>query len=645
MTTPGRISTFGSASSGSAAATAASDESSTAAIVHILTERLRAWKHVAADFEKYTNLLIKIYHSRGKEYESDIVNLLSRPLREGTHFSTTPGGIVELFESMRDNSQRIVNEQNETSRALKATVLPIFERLHAEVKKKTDDLDDGITKSFKIVDKSRKETQKQIELLGRQVASFDTNTSPSATASSVKVPADDDPYILNRHVRNRLFKLITEQNNHRKDLLGVQNNLAEFESYVVKTMRSGIEELTTVCANEAAAGTVHFRNITATAAGMQPNFEWSGFVQREGPTGSNILVHPDEPAETLDTFEFANMSHRSTLPVLAGALERQAVSKRTMGFSKKFAPAYVVITPSGYLHQFAPDEVTATSNTSGPSAAGPELSLYLPDCTVPVDTPGPDLFSVQGKDTSKRLGGIKLSGFITHDLVFRASSAAEAAKWLRVTRAVAKGELNDMMAKLTMSPSNSGSEKAGPASPAAAAVPVPAAKTAAEMAEKGSAPHHIMTAAPPAVDSPPAYDNTPSPTRTTGAIGGPAPATSSSTPPPPAPGSVPVPAQVPATTTASAGVPPGPPSPAPGAVPAVSPTATGSISPVHTSAVAGGAPAPAPTSAIPSPHPPATTAAAGAPVPTATATATAPPPAPTDPALTAAQLATRTANP
>jgi len=94
-------------------------------------------------------------------------------LKEGTHFSQNLGGVAEMFDNIRHNTQGISDVHAQTSKTLKGTVLPIFETLDSEIKSKSKELKKGVGKGAKATDKARKETMKHVELLGQHTAAYE----------------------------------------------------------------------------------------------------------------------------------------------------------------------------------------------------------------------------------------------------------------------------------------------------------------------------------------------------------------------------------------------------------------------------------------------------------------------------------------
>ena len=148
------------------------------------------------------------------------------------------------------------------------------------------------------------------------------------------------------------------------------------------------------------------------------DFEWTSFLHRH----DNVLMDPNSAARRIENVTFPNQNHATTLPLIEGTLERKS------RLLVKSSSGHYVVTPARYLHEYKDTEDFKKDPT-------PELSLYLPDCTVSTAPDGPK-FSVRGKDASKTLG-MKIG--TSHDLSFKAASAAEAQRWCEVIRTVAGG--------------------------------------------------------------------------------------------------------------------------------------------------------------------------------------------------------------
>ncbi|KAI0477417.1 PH domain-containing protein [Xylariaceae sp. FL0804] len=374
----------------------------------LLAERLQAWKHAVGYLEDYMGAVEKVHKQHSKEYEK-VLKTISHPLKEGFHFDQGLGGVAGFFENMRVNTQAMINSNAETEKTLKGTVLPILERLHQEVKAKHKEVSHGAEKSAKEIEKHRNTTQKHIELLGQHAAAFES--------TGAKMNPTEDPYVLRRGVLHRLNKQVIEENNHRNDLIHLQENFQAFEAHVILVIQQAMEAFNQVAGGQAEKTRALYADMLAAAQRVPGDFEWKGFQTREG----SKLVNPNEAPRSVDALTFPNQDHGSTKAMIEGSLERKSRNKLSWGTQS----GYYVVTPSKFLHEFKDDD----NLRNDPK---PELSIYLPDAVI--GAPSGEKFNVKGKDKSKGIGS-KLAG--TSELAFKAHSAADAQKWFDVIRSAA----------------------------------------------------------------------------------------------------------------------------------------------------------------------------------------------------------------
>jgi len=384
------------------------DSSETTKLFH---ERLQAWKHACGYLEDYITATEKMHHQHSKEYERTL-KTVSNPLKEGNHFDQSLGGIAGLFDNIRSNTQGMATAHGETAKTLKGSILPIFERLHTEIKHKTKELTKGAGKGAKSVEKARNTSQKQIELLGQHTAAFDS--------SSGAIKAHDDPYILQRQVYHHLSKQVLEENNNRDDMLAVQNHFAQFEAHVVQTFQNGLAQFNSIMQNHTEPTRNAYGDMIGVAQRITPDFEWNGFVKRQ----NHLLIDPSAPKRSVEQIGFANQNHRGTQPLIAGSLERK-------GLMKSYNTSFYAVTPSKYMHEFKTDDDFAKEPT-------PETSLYLPDCVIgAVDGVK---FNVKGKNSGK---GMLAKMSMGHEYHFRAHTPQDAMKWHEIIASQAGQTTNE----------------------------------------------------------------------------------------------------------------------------------------------------------------------------------------------------------
>ena len=302
----------------------------------------------------------------------------------------------------------------ETEKNLTGQVLPILERLHAEIKNKSKELAGGAGKASKAVDAARQASQKHIDALGQSSASFDS--------SGGKVTAGNDPYILRRGILHRLNKQILEENSNRQDIIAVQSSFAQFEAHVVTTVQAAMNAYNQYMSGQCDRQKAIYGDIASTTGNIPLDFEWNGFMKRN----SGTLVNPNSPPETMDGITFPNQNHRATRPLIEGSLERKP--RGGMGALSGFKSNYYAVTPAGYLHEFKDNDNLAKDPT-------PEHSLYLPDTTIgAVDG---TKFTIKGKDSHGSKISQKMS--ISSEYQFKAHTADDAAAWHKIIAEISSG--------------------------------------------------------------------------------------------------------------------------------------------------------------------------------------------------------------
>lgn len=239
---------------------------------------------------------------------------------------------------------------------------------------------------------------------------------------------------------HRLNKQLVEENATRQDILAVQENFSQFESHIVQVIQQGIGQFYTVMAQQSDSQKQLYGSMVQNIQKQDPLFEWNNFVRHN----NQLLIDPSAPQRTLQNVSFVGQNHSATQALCQGALERK------QGLLKKYEPSVYAITPAGFLHEFKSDDDMAKD----PS---PEMSLYLPDCTV--GGINGNAFVVKGKDISSKLS---LSG--TKEYEFRARSDQDAETWWRISREVSSGQVGAaraMSPRVADGPSSPLSPRAG----------------------------------------------------------------------------------------------------------------------------------------------------------------------------------------
>lgn len=300
----------------------------------------------------------------------------------------------------------------ETEKNLKTQVLPILEKLHSEIKTKSKELKHGAAKAAKSVAKARTSTQKHIELLGQYTALFDSGSKPKHEASH-------DPYIIARGVAHRMSKQIMEENNNLKELLAIQTSFQQFEAHIIENIQTALNRFFQCMGAQSDRQRAMYADMVSTGQQIPLDFEWANFYERNDAS----LINPNAPLRSMSNATFPNQDHRATKPLVEGTLQR-----KSRAIIKGYSDGYYVVTPAGFMHGFKDNDILQHDPQ-------PDLSLYLPDCTVG-NFDGLK-FTVKGKDVSS--GKVGNAFHMNTEFHFKAYSKNQMDEWTSVLTAVVAG--------------------------------------------------------------------------------------------------------------------------------------------------------------------------------------------------------------
>lgn len=275
------------------------------------------------------------------------------------------------------------------------------------------------------MDKARNVTQKHIELLGQHTA--------GASSAGGKIDSSNDPYVIQRGVRHRLNKQVIEENNNRQDLIAVQDSFSQFEAHVIQTIQQAMAAFFQNVGGQAERQKAMYGEMVATTQNIPLDFEWKGFVRRNG----TVLIDKAAPKRDVSRISFPNQDHAMTQPLISGILERKS---RAMGALKGYSTGFFCVTPSKYFHEFKDDDDLRKDPT-------PDLSLYLPDCTV--GAANGVQFNIKGKDASHGKVGSALA--MSHEIAFKARTPEDAERWCNIIRGMA-GSVGEFAGSVPSSP-------------------------------------------------------------------------------------------------------------------------------------------------------------------------------------------------
>ncbi|RXK42568.1 cytoplasmic protein [Tremella mesenterica] len=319
----------------------------------ILIERFTAWKQIVKMLISYFEGVADIEANTSKEL-TKLGAVIQVPFRPGNQF-LGEGGMQDVFYTIRDKTRLIADSHSSLARTIESSIVQHLQKLRTEIKAHVKNVQNDTGKLAASVARERELSTKAIADLARAIGSV--NHTPMA------VSAKEDPFAVNMAVVKQLQKQVAEENALQKSVVIMQQNSAHFEEGIVRSIQSAWATFDEWQARMSTSVQETWRQLGVNMAQLMPDREWIAFAAR-----SDHLLDPETPLRNPEMIDYPGKNDPSVLPVHVGMLERK---KR---FTKTYKEGFYVLTPAGYLHEYA---------SSDPSTAThPIWSLFLPACTL-----------------------------------------------------------------------------------------------------------------------------------------------------------------------------------------------------------------------------------------------------------------------
>lgn len=370
----------------------------------ILIERFSAWKRLVKNLITYFEGIADIEANTAKEL-TKLGGVIQVPFREGNQF-LGEGGVQDIFYGVRERTRLIADHHANLAKTVEGSIVQHLQKLRTELKAHIKNIQQDTGKLAASVAKERETSTKMITDLARSITML-KNTP-------MGVHAKEDPWYTNSLVARQLQKQVHEENALQKSIIIMQQNSEHFEEGVVRAIQmawSTFDEWNSRASSQVQETWATMGQLMRSVA---PTTEWIAFASR-----SEYLLDPDTPLRNPMTINYPGKDDPSVIPVHQGILERK---KR---YTKTYKESFYILTPAGYLHEHLSSDLSKHPN--------PELSLFLPECTLGAPT-NPNArshkFHIEGKkafggDVGQKNGLFALDASFT----FRARSHDEMLEW------------------------------------------------------------------------------------------------------------------------------------------------------------------------------------------------------------------------
>ncbi|KAF9935872.1 hypothetical protein BGZ67_002897 [Mortierella alpina] len=369
----------------------------------ILLSRLLAYKSIVKNLQHYFSEIAQVETGTAKAMHK-ASSLIVVPFKDGQHQFLGTGGLLDVCVSLRDSAKTRGEQHANAAAFVEAMVVKNLRRLKRGIKDRIKALkSDAILYCTKVF-REREATLEKIEALTKAI-SF-------AELARFHPPDTDknhaDPYVINLALKRQLAKQVHEENMFARALKQCQEQVATFESHIIKELKQILTTFAQHQAGHANAGFSQSWAPTEMALNvLQDDAEWNSFLQLNG--------HQLFPSDLVDTdpaeIEYPGKESAFLVPV------KTAYMSRLSSVLKHWKDGYFVLTAAGWLHVFA---------SSNEDDTVPERSIYVSTTMLgPYSDPGfrQHVFSLEGKG----IGGLLHRDGQT--LTVRANSKDEMVSW------------------------------------------------------------------------------------------------------------------------------------------------------------------------------------------------------------------------
>ncbi|WRT65919.1 uncharacterized protein IL334_002870 [Kwoniella shivajii] len=371
----------------------------------ILIERFTAWKQIVKMLISYFEGVADIEANTSKEL-TKLGAVIQVPFRPGNQF-LGEGGMQDVFYTIRDKTRVIADSHSSLARTIESSIVQHLQKLRAEIKAHIKNVQNDTGKLAASVAKEREMSTRAIADLQRAIG--------AVTHTPMQVSAKEDPFAVNQSVHKQLQKQVNEENSLQKSIIIMQQNSAHFEEGIVRSIQSAWATFDEWQTRMSSSVQETWRHLGVNMAQLMPDREWVSFAAR-----SDHLLDPETPLRNPEQIDYPGKNDPAVTPVHTGLLERK---KR---FTKTYKEGFYVLTPAGYLHEYASSDPT--------TATHPVWSLFLPACTLgppsSATTAKSHKFHIEGRKDGtsaygKTPGGRGLFGGSETAFTFRARSHEE----------------------------------------------------------------------------------------------------------------------------------------------------------------------------------------------------------------------------
>ncbi|KAG2211659.1 hypothetical protein INT47_008756 [Mucor saturninus] len=375
----------------------------------IIIKRYESWNRFVLLLYSWINEMAKVSSQSERSYKA---------ILENDKFSNLKGNSAKsvsgIHATMHGFTADLASQEHKFGRQLQAEHLPILENFKKECQT-----------NIKILkgrqDLAIDEFLKRAEITASLISQLSKTCKEARRTIEKGSQVINDPWLVNLYLLRQLKKEVDEENRLTKLMMPIQQAMQDFESRLLKSVESTLQ----VCFSK--PGALNQDQISSVQYSLNQVItnNWGEFVAMN----KKDLVNEQQPLKHHLHINYKCKNDPLVMTVYKGQLERRS------GVLNKYSAKFVILTTSGFLHQFKPNDKVS-----------PEQSLYLPKAMVS-----------QLKDGDNNTFEIQRSGSVLQrdkSYVFRAVNSEEMEIWCKLVSDVAASKPQSIQKISTVNLSN-----------------------------------------------------------------------------------------------------------------------------------------------------------------------------------------------
>ncbi|RKP07178.1 hypothetical protein THASP1DRAFT_24625 [Thamnocephalis sphaerospora] len=291
---------------------------------------------------------------------------------DGDAVDTVPTAISDLIHALHTSAKEMSEQQERSARAIHDQTIRELTRLRLECKRRSREVNKELLGVKQKATKANDKAKTRLVQLERACDDLQTSLA-SRRLNQEEKTLPTDPWLTKLEVQYCLSKQFAKENRYQQALVSFQQSLAAFETSAVQTITAAVNTYNDWRLKDLHAQITRLKQVHSVTERQDRDKEHSHFIERH----AGHLPTANTPLRSLATATFPRMDDPGAIAARIGRIEKKG------GLLNQWREYRAVLSAAGYVHIFPVSSgLGADAQTDFTQQPTPELSIYLPHCTI-----------------------------------------------------------------------------------------------------------------------------------------------------------------------------------------------------------------------------------------------------------------------